>query len=76
VHTQMREIRYSLGNTQREVAADLDVTQAAIYQWENKAVERPRPHLAKRLSDYYGVPITILLAPVENKTAPASKGRG
>jgi transcriptional regulator with XRE-family HTH domain len=74
VYTQLRAIRYERGLTQRKVAADLDVTQAAIYQWENKIVERPRPALAKRLADYFGVPIEVLLAPApEMKTAPTKK---
>jgi transcriptional regulator with XRE-family HTH domain len=71
-HAQMRAIRYSKGLTQRQVAIDLDVTQAAIYQWENKIIARPRPAMAKRLSDYFGVPIEMLLAP-ETKTAPTKK---
>jgi transcriptional regulator with XRE-family HTH domain len=70
VHTQLRNIRYSRGLTQRQVAIDLNVTQAAIYQWENGVTKRPRPAMAKRLSDYFGVPIEILLAPEIKRPRP------
>jgi transcriptional regulator with XRE-family HTH domain len=74
VYTQLRTIRYERGLTQRQVAADLDITQATVYLWEKGVTARPRPALAKRLADYFGVPIEVLLAPApEIKTAPTKK---
>jgi|SRR5674476_1496806 len=63
--TKLGSIRYQRGETQRDVAYALGVTQATVFLWESGRT-RPRPAVARRLSDHFARPISELL---EKETA-------
>jgi transcriptional regulator with XRE-family HTH domain len=68
---KLSSIRYQRGETQRDVAHGVGVTQATVYLWESGAT-RPRPAAARRLSDYFARPIAELL---ESETAAPNDRR-
>jgi DNA-binding XRE family transcriptional regulator len=70
-NTKLRSVRYERGETQRDLADALEVTQATIYLWENGAT-RPRPAAARRLSDHFARPVSELL---ETETTTPKGGR-
>jgi len=63
--TKLGSIRYQRGETQRNVADAVGVSQATVFLWESGRT-RPRPAAARRLSDHFARPIAELL---EKETA-------
>jgi transcriptional regulator with XRE-family HTH domain len=70
--TKLAGIRYQRGETQRDVADAVGVTQATVFLWETCRT-RPRPAAARRLSDHFARPIAELL---EKETADPKARRG
>lgn len=60
--TKLRSIRYQRGETQRDIATALGCTTQAVGSWES-GEHRPKPSMAKKLSDRFGIPVAELLAP-------------
>jgi transcriptional regulator with XRE-family HTH domain len=73
IHTELRRLRYAKGYSQEELSTILDISAAALYKYETGRVKRPRPGIARRLVDFFGVPLSTLLRP-EMETPPAPRG--
>jgi transcriptional regulator with XRE-family HTH domain len=52
------EERVNRGLSTREAAKEIGVSQAVILRAEHGKGERPRPHNAKLIADYYGYKVT------------------
>lgn len=73
MYTQLRELRYNRGLSQEGLAAELGLSQATIFKWERGEVARPKPNTAKKLVDFFEVPLATLLAPEQKKAPTADK---
>jgi transcriptional regulator with XRE-family HTH domain len=74
-HTELRRLRYDKGYSQTEMASILKISPAALYKYETGRVKRPRPGIARRLVDFYGIPLSTLLSP-EKETPPVQSTGG
>lgn len=71
--TNLRSFRLNHGLTLTELGDELNVAFKTVQRWETGAAW-PRPGVGKRLSDYFGVPLTVLLAP-QNERRPGTLQR-
>jgi transcriptional regulator with XRE-family HTH domain len=60
--TNLRSFRLDRGLTLAELGDELHVAFKTVQRWETGAAH-PRPGAGKRLSDYFGVPLSVLLTP-------------
>jgi transcriptional regulator with XRE-family HTH domain len=74
-YTEIRRLRYDAGYTVKELADIVKVSPAAIYKYETNRVKRPHPGAARRLVDFFGVPLATLLSP-ETETPPTPRSAG
>jgi transcriptional regulator with XRE-family HTH domain len=65
VQTQLRQIRLDRGLSQDELATALKCSQATIHQYEAGKTTHPRPALAKRFRDFFGLPFSAIIAPTK-----------
>jgi transcriptional regulator with XRE-family HTH domain len=54
----LRAERVNRGLSTREAAAEIGVSAAVILRAEHGKGERPRPHNAKLIADFYGYKVT------------------
>lgn len=69
-HENLADLRYRSGKRQRQVAADLGISQALLSHYE-KGTREPGLDFLSRACDYYGVTADYLLGRSESK-APIS----
>ena len=69
-HETLAALRRARGASQREVAADLGISQALLSHYENGARE-PGLRFVCRVCDYYGVTADYLLGRSENPVSLA-----
>lgn len=67
-HKNLSELRHRSGKSQRQVAADLGISQALLSHYENGARE-PGLAFVCRVCDYYGVTADYLLGRSDNRDA-------
>ena len=70
-HETLAGLRKARGVSQRQVAADLGISQALLSHYENGARE-PGLQFVCRACDYYGVTADYLLCRSDSQDAPAS----
>ncbi|MGN0306213.1 MAG: helix-turn-helix transcriptional regulator [Lachnospiraceae bacterium] len=58
---RLKELRKGLGLTQQELADLLNVSQNAIYNWEN-GKRQPRLEQLRKISEYFNVPLYELIS--------------
>ena len=66
-HEVLSDLRYRSGKRQRQVAADLGISQALLSHYENGTRE-PGLAFLVRACDYYGVTADYLLGRTQTKT--------
>ena len=66
-HEVLSDLRYRSGKRQRQVAADLGISQALLSHYENGTRE-PGLAFLVRACDYYGVSADYLLGRTQTKT--------
>ena len=66
-HEVLSDLRYRSGKRQRQVAADLGISQALLSHYENGTRE-PGLAFLVRACDYYGVTTDYLLGRTQTKT--------
>ena len=66
-HEVLSDLRYRSGKRQRQVAADLGISQALLSHYENGTRE-PGLAFLVRACDYYGVNADYLLGRTQTKT--------
>ena len=66
-HEVLSDLRYRSGKRQRQVAADLGISQALLSHYENGTRE-PGLDFLTRACDYYGVTADYLLGRTQTKT--------
>ena len=66
-HEVLSDLRYRSGKRQRQVAADLGISQALLSHYENVTRE-PGLAFLVRACDYYGVTADYLLGRTQTKT--------
>lgn len=66
-HENLADLRYRSGKRQRQVAADLGISQALLSHYENGTRE-PGLDFLSRACDYYGVTADYLLGRSQVKT--------
>ena len=70
-HETLAALRRERGSSQRQVAADLGISQALLSHYENGARE-PGLDFVRRACDYYGVTADYLLCRSDNPDSTAS----
>lgn len=65
--TNLQSIRYDAGYTMRELGAEIGCTYGAVYAWEHGKAW-PLPGVGKRLKEFFGLPLDVLLAPRPSTT--------
>lgn len=71
--TRLKELRQLLGYSQREMAAEFQVTHGAISQWESG--DRPMPGPIVRLVEIYSQNLGVIEAPVTKKVGASWASR-
>ena len=72
-HEVLSDLRYRSGKRQRQVAADLGISQALLSHYENGTRE-PGLAFLVRACDYYGVTADYLLGRTQTKTTVTGLG--
>jgi len=73
---KLSRLRRDAGQSQRQVAADLGVSQALLSHYENGARE-PKLEFVIKVCDYYKVPADYILGRIDEKTPkPLPSPRG
>ncbi len=73
--TNLKRIRMAQGYSMRALAEKIGCTPPAVQTWEHGRCW-PQPRHAKRLSDVLGMPVDVLLAPVNDQDRHSARSDG
>ena len=69
--TNLEVLRIDRGYSLQQLGDELNCSGNCIWRWEH-GLNRATPAYGKRLRDFFGVPVSVLLAPAPNDKEAAS----
>ncbi len=70
--TNLEIMRIDWGYSLQQLANELNISANAIWRWET-GLNGATPDYAKRLRDFFGVPVSVLLAPAPTNEQETAK---
>lgn len=62
------------GVSPSRAAEDAGISKSLVTKWKNNKVVLPSPDILKKISVYFGIPVSDLIAESENPTVQADSG--